>query len=90
MKEIKISKSWFYSAGDKYGWKKDGLDPRGVGIAKEHLINNKELIVVVDKIKYHLYTTVAIEAIKNYKSKMIMPGGTVVGIVPKSLLEEIK
>jgi len=90
MKEVIINKGWYLTAGWKYGWGKKGLDPKGVGIAKEYLINNQELVVVVDGIRYHLYTTAAIQAIKDYNSKMRMAGGTIIGVVPKSLLEEIK
>ena len=68
--EIVINKSWFYTAGDKYGWSKDGLDPRGVGIAKPYLVNNKELIIVVDDIKYQLYTLAGVESNFYTESKL--------------------
>lgn len=85
MKSIKINKSWFYSAGTKYGWEGD---KRGVGIARELLISNPELEVEVDKKKYHLDSKTAIEAIIKYKSRMQI-GRKVLGIVPKDLLKEI-
>ena len=35
MQIVEIRKSFFYSAGTKYGWRLDGLDQRGVGINKK-------------------------------------------------------
>lgn len=88
MQEIKIAKSFFYSAGDKYNWTKDGLDKRGVGISMEALRGNKELIVEVDNIKYFLVCKQAIAFIRKYGSWM-EAGQRQLGIVSKSILEEV-
>lgn len=86
---IKIKKSWFYSAGTKWGWGSDGLDKRGVGINKDALVNNDRLIVEVDRVKYSLDCKQAVEFIRQYKSFYDTPGGTRIGVVSKELLEEL-
>ena len=89
MKTIKIKKSFFYSAGDQYGWTRDNLDKRGVGVAMRELFAHFELELIIDKVKYQLNSKEAMAFISKYKSIMIVKG-TKIGIVSKTLLEEIK
>lgn len=87
MQKLTINKSWFYSAGDKYGWVPE-FDKRGVGINVRLLSNGGEMEVVVDKISYILDTGAALMFIKRYGSTEIQKGVTI-GIVSKSLCWEI-
>jgi len=87
--KIRIEKSWYYTAGTKYGWERDGLDVNGVGVSIEALHNNDELTLEINKKDYLLRSIEAIRFIKRYRSSYRMPGGTVIGIVSKSILEEL-
>lgn len=87
MKKLKIAKSWFYSAGMKYGWQSDGLDVRGVGINKDVLFENESIIVEVDGVEYLLDCKQAIAFINKYKSHYTMPLGTKIGVISKDVLE---
>lgn len=87
MKRITINKSFFYSAGDTYGWSPK-YDKRGVGIRMESLRNNTALEIVIDKNLYIINCAQAITFIKQYKSVEIYKG-TSVGIVSKELLREV-
>ena len=89
MEKLIIKKGWYWSAGQKYGWKKDGVDTKGVGIAKDILQNNKEIVVEVDHQEYILDCERARAFVNQYHSAQTMPGGTIIGIVSRDLFEKI-
>lgn len=89
MQKVIIKKGWYWSAGTKYGWKKDGVDSQGVSIEKAILQNNKEIIVEVGHIEYLLDCERARAFINKYQSAQTMPGGTVIGIVSRDVFEKI-
>lgn len=89
MKTIKIQKSWFYSAGRKYGWERKGLDSRGVGLHRDILYSafnaGENLTVIVDDKRYLVIPADVIEFIKTYRSFYKMPRGTMIGVISKSI-----
>ncbi|MEK9207946.1 MAG: hypothetical protein AAB922_05660 [Patescibacteria group bacterium] len=91
MKTIKIQKSWFYSAGKKYGWEMKGLDGRGVGLHRDILYPafkaGEDLTVIVDNKRYLVVPADAIEFINKHKSFYKMPRGTMIGVISKSICE---
>lgn len=89
MKKLTIEKSFYYTAGKRYGWKADGISEVGVGIAKPWLTENKAIIVNVDKQDYHLDCEQALEFIKKYKCYEDI-GGVRVGYVSKDLLKKVE
>lgn len=89
MNRLTIKSGWYWSAGIKYGWKKDGVNPQGIGISKEMLQKNKELIVEVDHQEYTLDCERARAFVNKYQSAQTMPGGTIIGIISRDLLEKI-
>ncbi len=86
---ITIEKSFYYSAGKKYGWcgekGQHDYDQRGVGIKVEYLQNYPEIEVIVDGEAYLLDCDKAIKFIRNFNS-LEEYKGVRVGIVSKSLL----
>lgn len=89
MVTITIKKGFFWSAGTRYGWTKDGFETKGVGIDKRVLQGNKEIKVEISGQEYTLDCDKAREFINKYKASQTMPGGTVIGIVSASILEKI-
>lgn len=85
---IVIKKSWFYSAGDKYGWMDEFRDSRGVGISVHHLEKNDHLVVEVDRIGYKVDCRSALEIIGKYKSKFQI-NNVSIGVVPKESLKPL-
>lgn len=90
MTKITIKKGWFWSAGTKYGWTKDGFETKGVGIDKRILQNNKEIEIEISGQTYALDCDKAREFINKYKAGQTMPGGTMIGIVSASILQKPK
>ncbi len=88
MFRLNIEKSFFYTAGRKYGWETTH-DVRGVGINTEILESYEEIEIVVDDVLYYLNCDVAIIFIRRFKS-IETHGDTKVAIVSKSILEELK
>lgn len=93
MKTLEIKKSWFYTAGRKWGWEGQGFDTRGIGINKDILFScaksNEGLKIRVDGKEYLVDPQAAIDFIKARKSFYKMPGGTMIGVVSKSLCTPI-
>ena len=89
LKTIKIKKYWFVSAGMKYGWVKDGLESKGVGILYSDIKNNKFLKIEIVGEEYLLDCGQAIQFIEKYKSIFIAGGSTEVGVISRSLLRQI-
>lgn len=90
MKTIKIKKYWFVSAGAKYGWVKEGMDCKGVGILMEILRTNKCLKIEIVGQEYLLDSCdKALAFIEKYKSIFIAGGSTEVGVISRSLLRQI-
>ena len=86
MEKFIIKQGWFRSAGIKYNWVKDGFDVRGVGLAK-HVLGGKENIVVEGN-EYSLDRAKAEAFIRRFES-FYKAGGTLLGVVSKSLLKPI-
>ncbi len=68
MKRLTIKKSFYYTAGKRYDWEKDGFSMIGVGIAKPWLVENKAILVNVDGHDYEVNCEEAIEFIRKYKA----------------------
>lgn len=81
-----IKQGWFRSAGIKYNWVKEGFDIRGIGLAK-HVLNGSENIVV-EGTEYSLDRAEAEAFIRRFES-FYKAGGTLLGVVSKSLLKPI-
>ena len=85
-------KSWFLYAGYKYKWTSN-YDVKGIGFAKHHLTKHgDEIYVVVDKEKYKLNTSEALDFIK--ENRTFFKAGkrgkkTTLGVVSKSLLDYV-
>ena len=89
--KIEIKKSWFYSAGDKYGWTKDSLDVKGVGVLMSKLHEFKHLILVIDKESYYLDCQDALNFINKYHSTFkTTVGDYMIGVVSRSVLRLLK
>lgn len=86
--KIIIEKGWYWSAGRKWGWDKDGVGPAGVGISKYLLQNNKTLTVEVEGKDYELDCEKARNFINKYKSAETR-FGTTIGIIARDLLVKI-
>lgn len=87
MKRVVIKKSFFYSAGSKYGWS-ETHDKRGVGVNLEFIKDNPSLEIEVDGVLYWLNQSDAIPFIREFKS-VEDHKGTKVAIISKSLLREL-
>lgn len=85
---LTINKSFYYSAGKKYGWCPPKWDTYGVGINVEILQNYRELEIIVDNVHYLVNCGQAIAFIRRFKS-IEDHKGISVGIVSKTLLNEI-
>lgn len=95
MIKVDIKKSWFYTAGRKWGWEGvGGFDTRGVGINKDILFSaakkDEVIWLTVDKVDYLLNPNEAIAFIKARKSFYKMPGGTMIGVISKTLCKPVK
>lgn len=88
MNKIKIEKGWYYSAGTKFGWVKDGVTRQGVGVSKYLLQNFKELILEIEGKEYILDCERARAFINKYRSSEDHRGNSI-GIVSKDVLEKI-
>lgn len=88
LEKIKIDKGFYWSAGTKFGWIKDGVERTGVGIHKYLLQNYKELIVEVEGKEYKVDCEKARNFINKYKSAETRYG-TTIGIISKELLQKI-
>ena len=86
MEKFIIKQGWFRSAGIKYNWVKDGFDVRGIGLAK-HVLNSNENIVV-EGTEYSLDRAEAEAFIRRFES-FYKAGGTLLGVVSKSLLKPL-
>lgn len=85
---LKINKSWFYSAGNRWGWTPD-FEKKGVGIDMDILDRAPEILTIqVDGISYKISKLVALVFISKYKSVMNRKGARI-GVVSKSLCEII-
>lgn len=89
MTKVIIKAGWYWSAGQKYGWKQDGISGQGVGIEKSILQNNKEIIVEVDHKEYKLDCQKAKDFVNKYQAAQTMPGGTIIGIISRDLFEAV-
>jgi hypothetical protein len=87
--KVEIKKGWYYTAGRKFGWLNDGLDMAGVGINQSFLKDCDELHISVAGAIYRVSCEQVREFVRKYKSAERMPGGSLIGIVSKSILEEI-
>lgn len=88
-KTIKIQKGWFRTAGQMYGWALHGYDILGIGITKDALFGTEELVVEVNGKRYAVDCKEAIEFVRKYHSRQVMPGGTVLGVISRSLLKPL-
>ncbi len=87
MEKLTIEKGWYWSAGKRFDWKKDGIPDCGVGIARPLLKENKEMLVNVDGEDYHLDCVEAVTFINKYKCFENI-AGVWIGYVPKTLLKK--
>lgn len=86
---VDIHHGWYHSAGRRFGWFFDGLACEGVGINKSFFVNPKGVLAVrIAGRVYYLAVKEAVAFIAKYKSTIKMPGGSYVGVVSKSILEE--
>lgn len=85
MKTLRLKKSFYYSAGTKWGWHHNGHDVRGVGIDRALLIAEKTLRVIIEKKAYTLDCVEAINFVRQYRSHF-KKDGAIIGVVSKSLL----
>lgn len=86
---IEITKGWYFTAGRKFGWISDGLDVCGVGINSSYIENADKLMI---RVQGKLYTVTSDEVrafIQKYNSFIRMPGGSLIGVISKSILEEV-
>lgn len=88
MQKLEIKKSFYYSAGDKFNWSKDGYDRRGVGVERNLINNNEKLELVIDKVSYILDCLEAKKFINQYRSFYPAGYGKYIGVVSKTLLKE--
>ena len=90
VKKITIKKGWYRFAGlpTQYGWISSGYEPEGVGINRDALFENEELIVSVNGNDYKVNCKEAIDFIRRFKSHTTMPGGTKIGIISRSIMEK--
>jgi len=85
---IHIEKSFYYSAGMKYGWNKGGYDIRGVGVNVQLLQNYDEIELIIDGNEYVVNCDEVIAFIRKFNS-IEDHKGVDIGIVSKSLLKQI-
>ncbi len=85
---ITIQKSFFHTAGKKYGWSLPKWACEGVGIDTRILQNYTEIEVIVDNIPYLLNCEHAIAFIRRFKS-IEDHKGIKVGIISRSLLKRV-
>ncbi len=88
MSKVEIKKSWFFSAGDKYNWTKDGLDVKGIGVTMDNLKKNGHIVIKVEDEQYYLLSEIALKFIEKYNSTFDAKG-VELGIISKSLLQRI-
>lgn len=86
---IEIKSSWFQTAGDKYGWVKEGLEVYGVGVLLSKLDEFKHLVLKIDGQEYYLDTGLAKLYISKYNSIFTTNSGYKVGVVSRSLLRKL-
>jgi hypothetical protein len=86
MKTIKIREP-FWGAGTTFAWKAGGHDQVGVGLNKQDLLSNEELMVEVRGRTYKVNCARAIEFIRKYKSFQDKRGGVRIGIISMSIME---
>lgn len=85
---LTINKSFYFTAGKKYGFSFPECGVEGLGINIEILQNYKEIEVIVDGIPYLVDCDRAIAFIKRFKSVEDRKG-VMVGIISRSLLKEL-
>ena len=88
MKIINISKSWFYTAGKKFDWLKDGFDIKGVGIALSILKENASLEIRIDNERFLAETEPILKMVEKYNA-YFTAGQTRLAIISKSWLRKI-
>jgi len=88
MSVIEIKKSWFFSAGKKYGWDKDGLEIKGIGVSMDNLRKNSHIILKIDGEQYYLLSVDALKFIETYNS-IFDAKGVELGIISKDVLQKI-
>ena len=72
-----------------YGWASDGFIKEGIGINKDALFGTTELIAEVEGERYVVNCQEAIDFVRKYHSRKVMKGGTVLGIISRSLMKQL-
>lgn len=86
---VEIRKGWYFTAGKKWGWEEDGLDCFGVGINQSFLDGCDRLRLKVEGNEYEIGVAELKAFVNKYKSFYKMPGGSIIGVVSRGILEKI-
>lgn len=89
METLDIKKGWYRTAGIQYGWVNMGYLEEGIGINREALLEGGTLTVKVNDCLYSVDCEKALSFIRKFASHKTMPGGTKVGFISRSIMQEI-
>jgi len=84
MKKLKIRSGWFWGAGSKYDWTKDGYHINGIGVARKYF-DEPVMEITVDGMAYTCDMKEALIFVRKYKSVMQMKS-IKLGVISRSLL----
>lgn len=85
---LKITKGWYWSAGDKYGWN-DNYDRTGIGIALSHIRKADPVRLEIKDEKYEITHDELKRFIGQYKTKKKLKGVPII-YVSKSVLNKVE